>query len=219
MRVSLLQPEIVRGDIEGNLRVVQGLVDRAKGDLLVLPEYVLTGSLVLDLGSDVHDWSRRAAQAITRLRIPDGKYLLINSLVEIKGRLYNCCDLLPTEKRYCKLFPDQTELSAGIQPGTEQEEFELLDKRFRILICYDFAHIDKIPTDNLDFLLFIYHFTESNFSRITEELKEVSRMKELRVLASSLVSDKNNGFSSFVEGDVIVSLSDQQGILEIEIER
>jgi hypothetical protein len=37
------------------------------------------------------------------------------------------------------------------------------------------------------------------------------------VLVSSLVSDKNSGFSSFVEGDVVVSLSGREGILEVEI--
>jgi len=78
--------------------------------------------------------------------------------------------------------------------------------------------MNEIPTDHLNFLLFVYHFTEDNFPRVAGELKEVSKARGLRVLASSLVSDKNNGFSSFVDGDVIVSLSDQEGILEVEIE-
>jgi len=148
----------------------------------------------------------------------DGKYLVINSPIELDGKLYNCCDLLPTEARYCKLFPDQAELNVGIQPGTAQRVFELLGKRFKVVICYDLAHMNEIPTDHLNFLLFVYHFTEDNFPRVAGELKEVSKARGLRVLASSLVSDKNNGFSSFVDGDVIVSLSDQEGILEVEIE-
>jgi hypothetical protein len=218
MRVSLLQPEITRGNVEHNLKVVQGLVDKSKGELLVLPEYVLTGSLVLDLDADVREWARRSAQAKAHLSIPDGKYLLINILAEFDGKLYNCCELLPTVECYCKLFPDQTELNAGIQPGTEQKAFELLGKRFKVVICYDLPHMNKIPTDSLDFLLFVYHFTEDNFPRVIEAVKEVSKARRLRVLASSLVSDKNSGFSSFVDGDVIVSLSDQEGILEVEIE-
>ncbi|OGO62241.1 MAG: hypothetical protein A2030_11585 [Chloroflexi bacterium RBG_19FT_COMBO_50_10] len=131
--------------------------------------------------------------------------------------LYNCCKLLPTEECYCKLFPDQTELDAGIQPGTEQKVFELLGKRFKVVICHDLPHLNEIPTENLDFLLFIYHFTENNFLRVFGEIKEVSRARQLRILASSLVSDKNNGFSFFIDGNVIVSLSDQEGILEVEI--
>jgi hypothetical protein len=218
MRVSLLQPEITRGNVEHNSKAIQRLVDQSKGELLVLAEYVLTGSLVLDLAADVREWARKSTQAKARLRIPDGKYLLINTLVEFDDKLHNCCDLLPTKARYCKLFPDQTELNLGIQPGTEQRAFELLGKRFKVVICYDFAHMNEIPTDNLDFLLFVYHFTEDNFPRVVGELKEVSKARGLRVLASSLVSDKNNGFSSFVDGDVIVSLSDQEGILEVEIE-
>ncbi len=218
MRASLLQPRIVRGDIEHNLKAVQRLVDKSKGQLLILPEYVLTGSLVLYLDADVRKWARRSAQAEARLSIPGGKYLLINTLVEFDGKLHNCCKLLPTEERYCKLFPDQTELNAGIQPGTEQRVFELLGKRFKVVICYDFPHINKIPTENLDFLLFVYHFTEDNFPRVIGAVKEVSKARRLRVLASSLVSDKNNGSSSFVDGDVVVSLSEQEGILEVEIE-
>ncbi|MEW6718536.1 MAG: hypothetical protein AB1345_13675 [Chloroflexota bacterium] len=86
------------------------------------------------------------------------------------------------------------------------------------MICYDLPHIDKIPTDDLDFLVFVYHFTEENFSRVMQVVKDVSRTRGLRVLASSLVSDKNNGHSSYVDGDVIVSLSTREGILEVEIE-
>jgi predicted amidohydrolase len=216
MRVSLLQPEIIRGDIEHNSKAIQRLVDRSRGELLVLPEYALTGSLVLDLEADVREWARRSAEAEDRLSIPDGKYLLVNSLAELDGKLYNCCELLPTDERCCKLFPDQNELNAGIQAGTERKALELLGKCFKVVICCDLAHMDKIPTDNLDFLLFVYHFTEDNFPRVIGAVKEVSKARGLPVLASSLVSDKNNGFSSFTDGDVIVSLSDQEGILEVE---
>jgi len=130
----------------------------------------------------------------------------------------NCCELLPTEESYCKLFPDQTELDAGILPGTQQKVFELGGKRFKIAICYDLAHMDKIPTGGLDFLLWIYHFTEDNSPRRIQMARDVSRSRGLPVLVSSLVSDKNNGFSSFVDGDVVVSLPRQEGILEVEIE-
>jgi hypothetical protein len=218
MKVSLIQPEIIRGDIEHNLKAIQRLVDQSRGDLLVLPEYALTGSLVLDQTANVHEWARSSAQAEAQLHLPDGKYLLLNSLIAVDNRLYNCCRLLPTEERYCKLFPDQTELQAGILPGKEQRVFELLGKRFKIVICYDLPHMSEIPTEDLDFLLFVYHFTEKNFSRVIQEVKEVSAMRKLHVLASSLVSDMNNGCSSFVDGDVVVSLSNQEGILEIAIE-
>ena len=218
MRVSLLQPEITRGNIGKNMKTVQRLIDQSKGELLVLPEYALTGSLVLDLNADVYEWARTSAQAETQLSIPGGKYLLINTLIELDGKPYNCCKLLPTEERYCKLFPDETELKVGIQPGTEQKVFDLLGKHFKVVICHDLPHMDEIPTENLEFLLFIYHFNESNFPRIIREIKEVSGARRLRVLASSLVSDMNNGFSSFIERNVVVSLSNQEGILEVEIE-
>jgi len=218
MRLSLLQPRIIRGDIEHNLKVIQRLVDESKGDLLVLPEYALTGSLVLDLEADVHDWAQRSADAKTRIKIPDGKYLLINSLVEIDTTLRNCCELLPLVESQIKLFPDKTERNSGILPGTEQKIFELFDKRFKVIICSDIKEMDEIPTNGLDFLVFVYHFTESNFPRVMPLVKSMSKERKLPVLASSLVSDRNHGFSSFVNGNVIVSLSRQEGILEVEIE-
>jgi len=218
MRLSLLQPRIIRGDIEHNLKVIQRLVDESKGDLLVLPEYALTGSLVLDLEADVHDWAQRSADAKTRIKIPDGKYLLINSLVEIDTTLRNCCELLPVVESQIKLFPDKTERNSGILPGTEQKIFELFDKRFKVIICSDIKEMDEIPTNGLDFLIFVYHFTENNFPRVMPLVKSVSKERKLPVLASSLVSDRNHGFSSFVNGNVIVSLSRQEGILEVEIE-
>ncbi len=218
MRLSLLQPRIIRGNIEHNLEAIQRLVNESKGDLLVLAEYALTGSLVLDLEADVRDWALRSAQAKARINVPAGKHLLINTLTEFDGNLYNCCELLPTGECYYKLFPDQTEMDAGILPGTEQKVFELSGKRFKVVICYDLPHMDKIPTDNVDFLLFIYHFTDDNFSRVMQEIKKVSKARGLQVLASSLVSDKNSGLSSFVDGDVVVSLPRQEGVLEVEIE-
>jgi predicted amidohydrolase len=218
VRLSLLQPRIIRGDIEHNLKAVQILVNKSKGDLLILPEYVLTGSLVLDPGADLRDWALRSAEAKAHINITKGKHLLINTLTEFDGKLYNCSELLPTGEFCFKLFPDQTELDAGISPGTRQKVFELSGKRFKVLICYDLEHMDKIPTDNLDFLLFIYHFTQDNLPRVMQVVKKVSKMKELPLLASSLVSDRNNGFSSFVYGDVTVSLPEQEGILEVEIE-
>ena len=217
MRLSLLQPHIVRGDIEHNLQVIQSLIARSRGDLLVLPEYALTGSLVLDKGADIRNWATQCAQAKDRVKIQTGQILLINTLIEQNGRLYNCCEFLPGGERYFKLFPDDTELSAGIQPGGEQKVFERSGKRFKVLICYDLPHITSISTDHLDFLLFIYHLTEENLARVMGEIKVISRERSLPVLVSSLVSDKNNGFRSFICRDTVISLANQEGILEVNL--
>ena len=218
MNISLLQPQIIRGNIEHNRTAIQKLIDNAQGELLVLPEYALTGSLVLDLEANIQDWAHRSAAAKSQLTIPAHKQLLLNSLAEIDGKLANCSELLPTQERQLKLFPDQPELDAGIAPGTEQKIFMLAGKRFKVVICSDMRHIDKTPTDGLDFFLFIFHFTPDNFDRVIGQVKQVSNTRNIRVLVSSLVSDKNSGYSSFVAGDVIVSLPSQEGILEIELE-
>ncbi len=218
MRLSLLQPRIIRGNIEHNLEAIRGLISEGKGDLLVLPEYALTGSLVLDAEPDVREWARRSAKAMALVNAPTGKHLLVNALYEFDGKLRNCCKLLPTGDFQCKMFPDQPELDAGILPGTEQKVFELSDKRFKVVICTDLRHMDKIPTNGLDFILFIYHFTEDNFPRVMQEVKSASEARGLPILVSSLVSDKNIGFSSFVDRSFAISLSGREGILEVDIE-
>lgn len=217
MRLSLLQPKIRRGDIEHNIKIVQMLIKKSKGDLLVLPEYVLTGSLVLDKGTDIQDWAVKSKKAKMRITVPKGKHLLINTLAEIDGQIYNCCELLPEGELQLKLFPDETELSSGILPGTNQKIFNFMDKRFKVLICSDIRQMDKIPTDGLDFLVFVYHFTKENFERVISQVKAVSRERHIPIVASSLVSDKNNGFSSIVNNEIVASLSDKEGILEIEL--
>jgi len=216
MHISLLQPKIRRGHIDHNARLVQRLIDQSQGELLVLPEYALTGSLAFEPQADVHAWASRSALAKSRLRLPDGKHLLINSLVDHAGILHNSCELLPTAEYCNKLFPDQMEREAGIHAGTEQKVFELAGKRFKVSICFDFAHLDQFPTHDLDFLLFIYHFTQQNHARVLEEVKKASQSRSLPVLVSSLVSDQNNGCSAYVEGDKVISLSEREGILEVE---
>lgn len=212
-----MQPRITRGDVETNLQTVQRLVNEGRGDLLVLPEYVLTGSLALDPQADVREWALRSAEAKDRLEIPAGRHVLINTLAERVGKVHNCCELLPGGETYCKLYPDQMELDSGIAPGSEQKVFELLGKRFKAVICFDLPHMAGIPTDSLDFALFVYHFTEANFARVIQEVRGVSRTRRIRVLASSLVSDQNNGNSSFIDGDTVVSLPDAEGILEVDL--
>jgi predicted amidohydrolase len=216
MRISLLQPAIVRGDIESNLQKVTWLINKAQGQLLILPEYAFTGSLVVEKNADVHDWTLRSKKAISQIRVPNGKHILINTLQEIEGNLRNCCTLLPESQTQFKLFPDDTELGFGIRAGMIQEVFEIVDVKFKVVICSDIRQMEKITTDGLNFLVFVYHFTEENFSRVIELVKATSTERNLPIFASSLVSDKNNGFSSYVRGRTVVSLSNEEGILEIE---
>jgi predicted amidohydrolase len=217
VRISLLQPDIVRGDIAHNGRVIQRLVDEAAGNLLVLPEYALTGSLVLEPGADVMEWAMQSAAATAQIVVPEGKHVLLNALRVIDGELVNCCELLPTGERQCKLFPDETEESAGILPGQEQTLFELSGKRFKVIVCTDLRHMEVIPTDDLDFALWIFHFTERNYEQAMADFRRVAGERGLRMLVSSLVSDVNIGQSAYLDGGVMASLGRREGILEVDL--
>lgn len=218
MKISLLQPRIQRGEIAHNRAQIQTLIEQAQGELLVLPEYALTGSLTLEASPNPRAWAEACACEKALLNIPPGKFLLLNSLVSFPDGLRNCCELLPGKEYYCKLYPDETEKKAGILPGAQPKVFNLSGKRFSVVICFDLPHIEQIPTSGLDFLLFIYHFTPQNLPRVLEEAREVVRSRRLPMLVSSLVSDQNNCNSAFLRKNLTLLLGEQAGIMEVELE-
>lgn len=217
MKISVLQPKIIRGDIDYNTSAIQKLIDASGGNLLVLPEYALTGSLVLDTDANITEWVQKSKSAQSKLIIPEGKYLLLNSIQSIEGNLYNTSAMLPTNETQYKIYPDQPELDADIKPGNHQTIFNLNGKIFKVIICSDLKHIDAFPTDALDFILFIFHFTDNNFTKAMTEVKTISTTRNIPVIISSLVSDMNIGFSSYVQGDTTISLAGMEGVLEVEI--
>ena len=217
MKISVLQPKIIWGDIDFNIKAIQGLIDKSRGELLVLPEYALTGSLIFDATININEWISKSRIAKSKLKIRDGKQLLINSVIEIDNKIHNACELLPTGGYQHKLFPDKPEIEAGINPGDKQTIFLLRDKSFKVVICSDLRNIERISTAGLDFLLFIFHFSDYNFERALNDVKKISLERNIPIIISSLVSDKNVGWSSYVDNNTVISLPGDEGILEIEI--
>jgi|SRR5690554_4238609 len=218
MQISVLQPEITRGSIKNNIKVIQKLINQSRGRLIVLSEYALTGSLVLDTNVNVKRWVKVSEAAKSSIKIPEGKLLLINSLVEKDNKVYNACELLPTAEMQGKLFPDTPELAAGISNGQQQKVFKIDGKKFKVIICTDLRYIDEIPTNNLDFIFFIFHFSNYNFDKALRDARNVSQEREIPIIISSLLSDKNIGFSSYIHKNTVVSLPEYEGILEIQID-
>lgn len=217
MRISVLQPKIIRGDIDFNIQVIQSLINKSRGELLVLPEYALTGSLIFAPNVKIKEWVEKSERAKTKIKIPAGKRLLINSLLEIDNKIYNACEILPRGGRQYKLFPDHPEVEAGINPGDKQTVFEINSKKFKVIICTDLRYIEKIPTVGLDFILFIFHFSEYNLAPTLNAVRNISVERNIPVIVSSLVSDQNIGFSSYIDRNRVISLPRDEGVLEIEI--
>ncbi len=217
MKISLLQPKIIRGNIFKNMKKIQHLVDISVGSLLVLPEYALTGSLVFDSEANLQEWCEKSEKAKKNLKIPEDKILVLNSLRKLDNNLYNICELLPTDNYQIKVYPDDTEKDNGILPGDSHKIFDLFGKKFKIMICMDFKYADNIPSDNADFFLWIYHFTQENYPRMLALLKDFVKKRTTPILASSLVSDKNCGFSTYIDMNKVISLSNFEGLLEIDL--
>ncbi|MCL2321578.1 MAG: hypothetical protein FWC47_05650 [Oscillospiraceae bacterium] len=218
MKISVLQPEIERGNIQKNAATIQRLMNNANGDLLILAEYALTGSLVLDENANIQKWVNDSKIAIQRLLVPKDKSLLINSLILKDNRIYNACTLLPSnEIMQIKTIPDMTERNAGIYAGNDISIVQLNGKKIIIVICADISGIDKILTSGADIMLFIYHFTPENYERHIVNLVSISKERSIPIITTSLTSDKNYGHSCYVCGSTVVALGNHEGIMEITI--
>jgi len=218
MKISILQPEIERGNIEKNAKIIQKLINNATGDLLVLAEYVLTGSLVLDENVNIQKWADDSEVAVQELSVPKGKNLLINSLIMKDDKIYNVCRLLPdNEIMQIKTIPDKTETDAGIHAGNGISTVQLNGKKIIIIICADIIGINKISTAGVDILLFIYHFTPENYERHVANLISISKERNIPIIVASLTSDKNYGHSCYICGSTVVALGNHEGIMEIII--
>jgi len=218
MNISILQPKIIRGNTKNNVSVIQKLIDNASGTLMVLAEYALTGSLVLEDNVDIEEWVTDSEKAISKLHIPDGKRLLLNSLVKNDGKVYNSCSILPgniTLQEKTNL--DELESKAGISSGNSVSLVQIEDKNISIIICSDLKVINEISTDGADLILFIFHFTPDNLKNRVGDLARLSKERGLPIIAASLVSDRNNGHSCYINGSTIISIGDHEGILEVMI--
>jgi predicted amidohydrolase len=218
MKISILQPEIERGNIQKNAAVIQKLINNATGDLLILAEYVLTGSLVLDENVNVQKWADDSEIALQKLSVPENKKLLINSLIMRDNLIYNACTLLPGNQiLQIKTVPDKTERDAGICAGDGISIVELNGKKIIMVICADISRMDKISTDGADIMLFIYHFTPENYEKHIANIISISQERNIPIITASLTSDRNYGHSCYVCGSTVVALGNHEGIMEITI--
>lgn len=218
MKISVLQPEIERGNIKKNAAIIQKLINKANGDLLILAEYALTGSLVLENNVDIQKWAFESEVAKQEFSIPENKRLLINCLIIKEEQIYNACTLLPTDEIIqIKTIPDRTETDSGIRAGKGFSIVEFEDKKMIIIICSDIVGIDKLSTIGADLIFFIYHFTPENHAKHMNNLVQLSTERNIPIITASLVSDKNYGHSCYVFGSTIVSLGNDNGILEVNI--
>jgi hypothetical protein len=185
---------------------------------MVLAEYALTGSLVLDSSANTRQWATDSQQAIGSLSVPAGKKLLINSLVPKDGAIYNACSLLPiNEIVQAKSYLSPPELEAGINPGGGISLVRIGEKNIAVIICTDLREIGRISTDGADLIVFVFHFTPENLEKTMEDLIRISKERSLPILAASLSSDKNNGHSCYIRGATVVSLGPGEGILEVTV--
>lgn len=218
VRISILQPEIERGNIQKNIAIIQRLMNNANGNLLILAEYALTGSLVLDENANIQEWAADSEIAVQELSVPKDKSLLINSLIVKDKKIYNACTLLPSnEIIQIKTIPDKTETNAGICAGNGNSIVQLDGKKIIIVICSDIAGIDKISTSGADIMLFIYHFTPENYKNRLADVVRVSKERNIPIITASLTSDKNYGHSCYVCGSTVIALGNHEGILEITL--
>lgn len=217
MQLSLLQPYITPGDIPANVAAIQRLIDEADGDLLVLPEYALTGPITTR-HADPAAWAAQSTEARRQLRVPEGRHLLLNALLAVDGRVLNCCELLAPDgtapQRHCKRRVSAAEAAAGVQEGTGWEAFAVGEWRFATILCNDLRHVEDLPAGELDFLVWAFHFTRENLSEAMNNARSLSQQFRLPLFVCSPVGEHSIGHSAYVNGSLRLSLRDREGILE-----
>ncbi len=56
-----------------------------------------------------------------------------------------------------------------------------------------------------------------NHENVMEELISASKARRIPIITASLVSDKHYGHSCYINGTTVVSLGNEEGILEVTI--
>ena len=109
------------------------------------------------------------------------------------------------------------EKEKGIKAGDAFRIFERNGMRFKIVICTDFRYQESIHREDINFLVWVTHFSAENYGRAVSEMRRFSMRERIQVMASSPVCGKNIGMSTYVNGNDVFSLSSYEGIMEIEI--
>jgi hypothetical protein len=172
--------------------------------------------LVLNEYADIHAWAYRSEKVKKQLLIPEKKTVLLNTLIEREGQIFNVCELVPGNECQQKVYPDVVEKGKGIVSGEKLKIFERFGKRFKIVICTDFRYQNEIHREDTDFLVWITHFNANNYGRAVSEMKRFVLREGIPVLASSPVSHTDIGHSTYVNSNNCFSLSSYEGIQEIE---
>lgn len=217
MKISLLQPKIIRKNVDHNLQALQKLINESAGDLLITAEYVLTGSLIADDEAQIDDYILSHAMINSKLSIPNNKMLLVNALIREDSSVYNQSFSIPEGIKKNKAFLDETEMRHQIIAGTKDVVFEHKNKKFVVLICVDMKYANAFDYSNCDFVIWQYHFTEAGYESKIMDAKRLSEVINKPILITSLVSDINNGKSAYINKGEIIELDNEEGILEIEI--
>lgn len=217
MRISLLQPSIVPGDCEHNIQSIRRLLSRAGGELLILPEYAVTGPLVLQPGAALDEWVRHGERGAGLLDPGAGRSLLLNIITFDGASFRNTCRLWPRTEEQHKLYPDETEVAHGIVPATVQTVFDISGTRFKVLICSDLRIESTMSFEGLQFIVFVYHFALNSRARVLDEVRALSCRTGLPVLCSSMTSEFHAGGSCLIHGEIMAALGPEQGILEVTL--
>ncbi len=130
----------------------------------------------------------------------------------------NCCDLIgpsgETRQRHCKRRLSAEETAAGLHEGAGWEAFDLADRRFATILCNQLGHVDGLPADDLDFLVWSFYLTRANLAEAMSNARALSQQYRLPLFISSPVGEHSIGHSAFINGGLRLSLRDREGILE-----
>ncbi len=215
MRVALAQMEVAQGDVEANLGKIKGFVKKArrrKADVIVFPEYCLTGSV--RKRPDLIDGRGRCRAIFASLAAENSIDIVSGSFVErSRGRDYNTSCYFDREGRLLASYrkvnlwhSERGRLSRGSGPV-------VFDTRFGkagLAICWDLTDPGMFRRMSREGARIIYvpsFWSDAGISNYAHEARNIDSLCFVRAFENECAIAYANSAGEYEEGDSLIGHS------------
>ncbi len=215
MRLALVQMEIIQGDMDSNLAKIRGYAARARkkgADVVVFPEYALTGSV--RKRPDLIDSNGKYRAIFAELAKSNNIDVLSGSFIErAGGRAYNTSCYFDRSGKLLSAYR-KTNLwhseRGRLSPGSGPEVFETRFGKASIAICWDLsstaifrsmarmgARIAYVPS----------FWSDAGISNRRIEARNIDSLCHVRAFENELAIAYCNAAGVYEKGDNLVGRS------------
>jgi predicted amidohydrolase len=213
MRIALAQMEIAQGDIESNIAKMRRFVSRArKADVLVFPEYALTGSV--RGRPDLIDRSGRYRRLFSEMAREGGLDIVSGSFVEsVGGRHYNTSCYFERSGKclssYRKVNLWHSE-RGRLQRGKGPAVFDTRFGKAGLAICWDLADpmiFRRLARGGARIVYVPSFWSDAGISNYRFEARNIDNLCFVRALENECAIAYANAAGRYCPGDDLIGHS------------